>query len=323
MKPTTKTFRLINKLGLPAYFRKKHQKKSVTIVLLHNPSVETARIIFSWLSEHYTFISLKQYLNTRLNLSNEPLPDYSMVVTFDDGMIENYQLLSLFKEFKIHPTIFLCTAIIGTNRHFWFTENNTPLTVDELKKLPNSERELMMKDHGFNKSMVFDTPQVLQDWQIIEMAEQVDFQCHTMHHPILTNCNKDELFTEIGGTKRTLEAIFNKEAYALAYPNGDYGIREQLSAFYAGFKCALTLDAGQNTMTTNPFALYRFSINDSANTDELAAKSSGVWIWLKERFGFRPKATERFTPHTIVTTLKEIRQKQEAVKTVYLDNAFK
>ena len=43
-----------------------------------------------------------------------------MVVTFDDGHIKNHSLLPVFKKYQVPVTIFLCSGIVDTGKHFWF-----------------------------------------------------------------------------------------------------------------------------------------------------------------------------------------------------------
>jgi peptidoglycan/xylan/chitin deacetylase (PgdA/CDA1 family) len=64
----------------------------------------------------------------------------------------------------------------------------------------------------------------LTEEQIAELAEDDLFsmQAHTVDHPLLTRCRRDEAMTQLGQNKTWLEGITRKECLALAYPGGDY-----------------------------------------------------------------------------------------------------
>jgi len=64
----------------------------------------------------------------------------------------------------------------------------------------------------------------LTEEQIAELADDNLFsvQAHTVDHPFLTSCRRDEALTQIGENKKWLEAITGKECSAIAYPSGDY-----------------------------------------------------------------------------------------------------
>jgi peptidoglycan/xylan/chitin deacetylase (PgdA/CDA1 family) len=66
-----------------------------------------------------------------------PLPRRGVVVTFDDGYIDNhacaYQIL---KTFEIPATIFVTTGSIGSKREFWWDDLERILVLPE--QLPTS-----------------------------------------------------------------------------------------------------------------------------------------------------------------------------------------
>jgi len=50
-------------------------------------SEEQLKMQLNWLKGHYNFISLKQLTN--FIKKNEPLPDKPLLITFDDGYLNN------------------------------------------------------------------------------------------------------------------------------------------------------------------------------------------------------------------------------------------
>jgi peptidoglycan/xylan/chitin deacetylase (PgdA/CDA1 family) len=134
---------------------------------------------------------------------------------------------------------------------------------------------------GFSETAEHATCQALSAREIEEMKPIVDFQSHTIYHPLLPQCTDQRALDEISNSKSQLEDKFGLRIIALAYPNGDYSPREIAAAKQGGYKCALSLDLGFNSRTTPAFQLKRICINDDAGLDELFVKASGLWGFLK------------------------------------------
>src|SRR5439155_17121789 len=118
----------------------------------------------------------------------------------------------------------------------------------------------------------------------------VDFQSHTVFHPILPACSTERARWEVVESKEALEREHGLKIYALAYPNGDYSDREIGLLQSAGYTCGLTSDAGFNDSETDPFRLRRVVLPDDAGVNEVIVRASGLWTLLK---AFRSKATNR------------------------------
>jgi peptidoglycan/xylan/chitin deacetylase (PgdA/CDA1 family) len=127
--------------------------------------------------------------------------------------------------------------------------------------------------------------QALSDNEIAALKREVDFQCHTLLHPVLPRCSAERAKEEIAKAKAELEQRYGLSIYALAYPNGDYSDREIELVRTAGYDCALTLDGRVNRATTNPFRLDRMGVSDCASANELIVKASGLWDMLLRLLG--------------------------------------
>ena len=104
--------------GVAWIWRETVQRGRVTFLLFHDMELCDAERNFSYLKKHYHIISLKQYVDAVRNQS--VLPKKAVVVTFDDGHVSNYKLLPIIKKLNVPVTVFLCSSIMGTRRHFWF-----------------------------------------------------------------------------------------------------------------------------------------------------------------------------------------------------------
>ena len=277
--------------GLPFIFREVFQKNKVTILFFHDIEPRVAEEVFRYLVSNYNIISLNKFFE--LYKRKEGFPEKALIITFDDGHQGNYDLLPLFRKYDIPATIFLCSSIINTNRHFWFKEAlskeaHLPLTTEQLKKVPNSEKLQILEKIGFEPEKEYTDPHALSKKQICEMSPCVDFQSHTLFHPCLTQCDDSEARNEIFISKRILEEEYGLVVNAIAYPNGDCSDRDIQLAMAAGYEFGLTTDFGFNTCNTDPFRLKRIYIYEkSSSINEIITHVSGVTVFIGHLLSYR------------------------------------
>lgn len=275
-------FKLLRYSGLSLFFRECLQRNKVSIILFHDMSVQKALPAFSYLKRHYNIISLHAYLEAVK--SRGKLPPKAMIITFDDGLAGNYELLPVIKQLQIPVTIYLCSDIVGSQRHFWFNHNDDLISgeeIEQLKVISNGRRLEELKKYGFEQTKEYDDVQALTHDQIKEMSSWVDFQSHTCFHPILPQCDDNTAEAEIALSKKHLEDNYSFDIYSLSYPNGDYSTRDVELTKAAGYACGITLDAGYNDLHSDLFRLKRLSANEAPTMDELAVKASGCFAILK------------------------------------------
>ena len=272
---------LIYYSGLPVLAREIFQRKKVTILVMHDPDAAVAATYFEWLGQHYRVVSLDDYLEARRLDDMNRLPQKAMIITLDDGHLGNYGLLPLIRKYRIPVTVFLCSGIVDTNRHFWFRHNGISRSSDSLKVIPDQARLKILSESGFFPDKEFEYPHALSGSQIREMKEFISFQAHTVFHPCLPRCSDEAAQQEIEQCRNQLHENFGLSVHSLAYPNGDYTEREIRLARQAGYGCALTVSHGYNDGKTNLYKLRRLSVSDKDSPKLLAVKASGIWAWLK------------------------------------------
>jgi len=277
-------FLLLRMSGVPYIIREVVQRRRVTILVYHKLPPEIADRHFEVLRQKYNIIGLADYMNSRTE-AHKPLPPKPLIVTFDDGHRVNYALKPILEKHGIRATIFLCSGLADTNRHFWFETQMDAGLRQALKGVSDEERIETLAGLGFSETAERATRQVLSASEIEDMKSVVDFQSHTVYHPLLPQCSASRALVEISESKIELENKFGLSIYALAYPNGDYSVREIAAAKASGYSCALTCDVGFNSRTTPPFQLKRICINDDAGITELLVKASGLWGFLKNLAG--------------------------------------
>lgn len=277
--------------GAAWLWRETVQRGKATFLLFHDMEAADAERNFAYLKRHYNIIGLQDYLQAVHK--GTKLPRKALVITFDDGHASNRALLPALQRMQVPVTIFLCSEIVGTQRHFWFRHSEAKPQVEALKRSPNTERLQRLAPLGFSQEKEFGDRQALTADEIGEMKHAVDFQSHTCFHPILPQCDNATARHEIIDSKRQLEERYGLAINTLSYPNGDYSERDIRLAREAGYTCGVTVDAGYNTLHTDLFRLKRFSVNDAHTTEELMVKACGLYALIKHKlhkpsYGFKP-----------------------------------
>jgi len=275
-------FWLITKTGLPWALRELFHHNKVTILCFHAPPPDLADKQLRALKTKYNIIPLRQYIDYITGKSKEVLPSKALVITLDDGMKENYLLQPILEKYDIPITIFLCSSIIGTNRHYWWTKLPANITSYQLEQLSNNERLSQLAEYDFDQTKEFETRQALSHSEINKLKTHVDFQSHTCFHPTLPQCSDNETSKEIRDSKAELESKLKNNIYAIAFPNGAYTERELKIVKDCGYECSLTTKIGFNDLNQDRYQLKRIDILDSASTNEVLAKASGAWHLLKK-----------------------------------------
>ena len=269
--------------GMPLLIREWVCRNRVTILLYHDPKPTVFAKHIAYLSRHYTVISLDILVAAVHRKDFSQIPPKSVVITIDDGHAGNIELLPLFKEYHIRPTLYVCTQIIDTHRHFWFKiDGQSKGEKERLKRLSNAERLAHLKDMvDFEPEKVYSDRQTLNMAEMKEMMESVDFQPHTQFHPILPRCTEMECKQEILESKVDLEKLLGIECSHFSYPNGDYTEREIEIVKAGRFRSARTTDIGWNTLDTPLYQLKAIPITDDAGLTLFRAELTTI----PQRFG--------------------------------------
>ena len=157
---------------------------------------------------------------------NLVLPERPVMITFDDGYIDNYtNALPVLKKYGMRATIFIVPG---------FTDNNPNyLTWNQLKEMEKS---------GFS------------------------VQSHTLNHRALEELPDDEIRAELLNSKLLLEKNLGHSVNFLAYPTGTYNLHIAGIAKDVGYKAAYTIKYGNVDKGSNIYALERVPIFQTENT---------------------------------------------------------
>lgn len=223
--------------------------------------VETFRSQLKFLREKYHLVTLREV--TDALSSGAALPKQSALITFDDGLRNNYSVaFPVLKEMGIPATVFLTVDMIGTKEIFWFDElylllvaaakkhvafvpphdwlndylhcgriwDAYAILVESLKRVGSDARGASMAT--FRDVVGDDLGDLRADfgllgWHEVEImytSGLVDFGVHTATHRILSELTEVELEREVSLSRRTLEAKLGSAVRTFCFPNGRPGV---------------------------------------------------------------------------------------------------
>jgi peptidoglycan/xylan/chitin deacetylase (PgdA/CDA1 family) len=274
-------FVIIRYSGLAQLLSRIRQKNSITIIYYHSPEALSFSQHLEYIKRNgYNVIPLSQAIDALINNNWNGIPEYGLVITFDDGHSSNYQLTPVLRNHNVPATIFLTAGVCGTDEPFWFLSRKfTAAEKDRLKEVSDEERRLLLAETDFIP--IESVRQALSWEEIREMADCFDFQSHTILHPCLPRCSDDVSRAEIEGSRKRLLDMTGRPVYAICWPNGDYSEREIIYARKAGYLCGLTGDNGYMKPADDPFRIKRISINDTRDINEFAVRLTGLWGYIK------------------------------------------
>lgn len=199
----------------------------------------------SYLHEHYRVISLTQAIDELEQGNVQP----SVVVTFDDGYLDNLQnALPILKKYNIPATIFVTTAFCDqsiTHSRYSNDKQRVHLNWDEVCML--------------------------------EELTEITIGSHTISHPFLSRLNAKKSKMEIQDSKNLIENKLNKSVGFFCYPSGDFSNEEVEFVKEAGYLAAVTVSPGSNHSLSSPYTLKRTEVNDKDGIDEMRYKLAGAF----------------------------------------------
>lgn len=228
---------------------------------------------------------------------HEAFEPSTVVLTFDDGYIDNYTVaFPLLKKYGAPATIFLTTDSIDTGTPLWwdklhdlisfqwtvngkdaflaspfekYARQSTAATpaqfaneiVDIFCNISRTAREQLWQEiEAWAQSASLPPSQnQTMTWEMIqEMAAYgIAFENHTTHHRFLDELSVEEFDAELIASRNRIREKTGQPADILAYPKGRI-LREEHDTFIRShFQAATSTLTGFNTTTTDPYNLNR------------------------------------------------------------------
>lgn len=230
----------------------------------------------TFIRDHFNVISLDDLRAAMMN--GAALPDKPLLITFDDGYLDNYEnAVPMLKRFGFPAVIFLATSRMTERGPLWWdqlaryfhhtthTSADLPLigqrdlsakqhVLDELsaamKTIPEAEKLAAVEQtrQALNASDPDDAP-LFMDWEQVRevLADGIATQPHTVNHPIMTRIDAETQRAEITGSRDAIVEQTGQAVFAFAYPNGgaaDYSPVTMQALYDAGIEMAFTLAPG-------------------------------------------------------------------------------
>jgi peptidoglycan/xylan/chitin deacetylase (PgdA/CDA1 family) len=162
-----------------------------------------------------------------------PLPDGSILVTFDDGFrgVHEHALPAL-ERLGWPLTVFLVSDLIG-QEDVW-TRTSNPASV---------------------------TYPLLDTDEIRDMEKRgVSFHSHTRSHASLPTLDDTQLTEQLAGSRAALAALLGHDVPYIAYPFGHVDDRVEAATQAAGYRAAFSTQSGFNRRDINRYRIRRIDV---------------------------------------------------------------
>jgi peptidoglycan/xylan/chitin deacetylase (PgdA/CDA1 family) len=283
----------------------------------YEPVVSATPALFAqqmeWLEDYFSVISLWD-LHTALT-EGKPLPANPLLITFDDGYLDNYEhAFPVLRSRGFPAVIFLATSRMSDHRRLWWDEvayicyhapaaiTSLPLLgsvsltskvqrrqarevlIQRLKALPEAERAAVVESLYQATSIMRPQEPKFMNWEQVRelVSSGIACQPHTVNHPIMTRISAQEQKHELAESAAAIARETGQTITAFAYPNGtpaDYD-RQTIQALQeTGYTMAFTLTAGPmrwQDVVQHPYEIKRVYLGLRDTMEIFAAKVLGV-----------------------------------------------
>ena len=220
-----------------------------------------------FLCGRYRVIPLGEYIKAQRQ--GDSLPEYSVVLTFDDGF-RNFLTVAapLLAARQMPVTVFLIT--------------------DKAGEKSDEQRTLSWTSEDDQRYLSW------EDARMLKRTQAIEFGSHTCSHSGLLTLSPAESRRELQHSYNDLVNQLTVETPALSYPKGQYSRLLADAAREAGYACAVTTDRGPNELHHDLFTLGRTLIGDDDDEASFAVRVSGLRWSLVKALAFL--STSRVTP---------------------------
>ncbi len=239
-----------------------------------------------YLTSYYNVINISQLRRHLYN--DEKLPEYPLLITFDDGDYSVFTKgIPVLKYYQAPACLFIITGLINTKKDFWWDvvyengkKNNeniiiTHQKVKRLKNISNLERLRILESYELSERKQLSTKEL----ELLE-ANKISIGNHSHTHPMFDKCNPKEIIAELNNSYQQF-LNWKIEGYdVFAYPNGNYDRLSEKILEKNNIKLAFLFDHKVNARDINPLRISRIRTNSDMNMSELKVKVSGIHSFL-------------------------------------------
>ena len=228
------------------------------------------------------------FVNSPRIKSDDFVSDLSVLLTFDDGYLDNYTCAApVLRKHRAPAIFFVVTGLIGTDQVLkhdqvrLLAEKNA-LSKKEAKKLLSkinagrlSYTEILEERDGSPS----ENGRLMMTWQEVKSLVDSGFEvgAHTRNHPVLANLSYSEERTEITQSKHDISENTGRTPVYFSPPNGIYSSNTKKILDSCGIEYAFSTEPGINTSLRDRYKLKRIGVNPSDPIPLLALKI----VWTK------------------------------------------
>jgi peptidoglycan/xylan/chitin deacetylase (PgdA/CDA1 family) len=247
--------------------------------------------------------------------AGEPLPPRAVVLTFDDGYLDNLELGGpMLAQHGFPATFFLVPGFLSGTVGAWWEDLSgaferarasrltfagvthdlsTPATRQvahdavrvAVKKLDHASRvaEVARVSEELEPAPISAGDGLFMDWGGAKslLAAGHEVGSHTVSHAILERETEAGQLTELADSRRELESGLGISVDTLAFPNGaaaDYSATTTRLVSELGYRCAVTTRAGLAGRSDSPYEMRRVILTPTTDLPSVASKG-----WRKAR----------------------------------------
>ncbi|MBZ9606738.1 polysaccharide deacetylase family protein [Clostridium estertheticum] len=219
--------------------------KSVPVLMYHSIDYEKdnpIRLPVKRFDEQLKYLKDNGYYTITLTdlydylIKDIPIPEKSVVLTFDDGYEDNYtEMFPVLKKYNFKATIFVITG-----------------SIDKSPNYMTSKQLIEMEKYG------------------------VDIGSHTVKHENLKEMPKDKQLETLVKSKNDLEKILNKQIKFFSYPYGGYSKASIEAVREAGYTMAFSTDGRWSSKEDGILSLHRVYISSFHDMEEFKKRISNT-----------------------------------------------
>ena len=259
-------------------------KTRLRVLAYHDvPKAELFAKQLKHLEKKYSIIGIPELLEY-FNSEDKKLPDFPLLITFDDGdrSVLDYALPELTKH-NIPACIFIITELINKNKTFWnkvvFSNEikkgnsyaRSRKKVNDLKLVSNMERLQLIKEYA----PVYQNQLRTEELRFFE-NKNLFVGNHSHTHPMFNKCTEDEIMAELNNSKDFFKNSNVGNFQVFAYPNGNWDNASEDLLKTNDIKLAFLFDHKINAKQINPLRISRIRTNADMSVNELKVKVSGL-----------------------------------------------
>jgi peptidoglycan/xylan/chitin deacetylase (PgdA/CDA1 family) len=295
---------------------------------------EQFRRQMAYVAEHFNVIDLARLQSFVVN--DCPLPPRPLLITFDDGYLDNYtNAFPILRSLGLPAVIFLITNHMDDPTLPWWDQcayyfrctarTSAPLPfigdcalatceqrgtacdrlIETLKHVPEIYKQRAVQELRIVLGVDLPPDQsIFLSWEQARelVANQIACQPHTVSHPILSQVDYAEMSRQLRESHARIEAETGQAATAFAYPNGlqgDYTEAALRAVHEVGYSLAFTHQPGPihaDLARQHPLEISRIPMNYRDTFEMFVTKVMGTFSFWR-RPAFVPE--QRYFHHRI------------------------